>query len=399
LIQQISERPKQRLLMFGVVLFSSGLGWLLGKYIGSSSDLWIPESNTFLTLAESPHFILAQTLLVSGLLLFIHYLKSRDRRALAGLFLLTLVLAFEHPFDLLILGPVIFCLSIYQEEPLRPTILISGLCTAGVTYPLFLLRTNPLFASEQAQGVSYSPSPLAYLSGFGLLTPFAIWGAEKVFGTKSVVIRAILIWLVVGLLALFAPVSFQRRLSEGIHIPLAIVASVGVIQLYGALRRRMGSTVLIGLTLLCGILTLTSLSAVINDFKVISGDSSESYYYYISQGEHRGLDWLAQHTSDNDVILANWFYGNIIPGITGRKVFLGHKAQTIHYDEKVTKVNAFLLNTDAVSAKKFLKENHISYIFLGDGDTMLRYGFHPEKLSFLELVFRDKGGALIYKVL
>jgi hypothetical protein len=110
LIQQISERPKQRLLMFGVVLFSSGLGWLLGKYIGSSSDLWIPESNTFLTLAESPHFILAQTLLVSGLLLFIHYLKSRDRRALAGLFLLTLVLAFEHPFDLLILGPVIFCL-------------------------------------------------------------------------------------------------------------------------------------------------------------------------------------------------------------------------------------------------------------------------------------------------
>jgi len=46
--------------------------------VPNPSDLWIPESITFLSLAEAPHFIFSQILMISGLMFFLKYLKKRE---------------------------------------------------------------------------------------------------------------------------------------------------------------------------------------------------------------------------------------------------------------------------------------------------------------------------------
>ncbi|MCL5961949.1 MAG: hypothetical protein M1358_22000 [Chloroflexi bacterium] len=83
---------------FALVSFASGLGWLLTPFGHLSSDLLIPESVTYYTILDNPHFPLAVGLL---LLTFLAMLKAIERRnagyaLIAGL--LTLIQTFIQPF-------------------------------------------------------------------------------------------------------------------------------------------------------------------------------------------------------------------------------------------------------------------------------------------------------------
>lgn len=141
----------------------------------------------------------------------------------------------------------------------------------------------------------------------------------------------------------------------------------------------------------------TAVFSIYEDFFSYKNDSKESPYYYIKPENLEAIAWLGQNTNFNDVILSNRNFGNIIPGIIGRKVFLGHAIQTINLTDKINETNAFLLEKDDGKAVSFLKENHITYIFLGSNDSMLTYGFNPGGKSYLTKIY-DKAGATIYKV-
>lgn len=398
LLVEIFQRPKQRLLAYFIVLTSSGLGWLLGRYIEASSDAWIPESNVFMSLAESPHFILSQALMIVSFLSFLKYLKTKKMIWPVLTIICSLFLAFDHPFDLMTIGPVLFFTGVFSGAALLPTLIISFLSTIGIIYPLVELKMNPVFASEQAQGVSYSPSWMSYLSGIGLLFPLSLTGANIWLHDRKPAVKLILLWMGIGVIMVYAPVSFQRRLSEGISIPLGILASMGTFQLYGELRKRYKKLALPIIGMIVGILMLSSVKLVFNDFQTIGRDSAQNYYYYVSVAEHHGFDWLETHTEKNDVILANWFYGNLIPGTTGRRVYVGHKAQTIEFNEKVAKINTFLLQKDDAEAKKFLADNGITYIYVGASDSLIAYGFKPAEKAYLKEVWNE-GGAVIYQVI
>lgn len=384
---------EKRIIAFIILLTSSGLGFVLNMVTPNSSDLWIPESNTFLSLAEPPHFILSQILMVLGFLLFIKYLEKKKLIYIFFSTLLFFFLAFEHPLNLIVIAPTIFFTAFFSGIGWFRSLFFAGISSFGFAYQLIQALTNPVLKSWQVE--HFSPSPINYLAGFGLLVPFAVIGAEKFIQLKEKMsgYKLILIWVFATAILIYSPSDFQRRMIEGVHIPIAILATAGIFVIIEGLKKEIRLLILYGSVL---VLCLSSFYTISKDFEQIGADNSANYYYFISKAESDGIKWLKDNTNDSDGILSNWFFGNLIPGLTGRRVYLGHKAQSGKFDKKIQLINAFLLDTNLISSAAFLKENNISYIFLGNSDSMLTYGFRPENNPFLKEVY-SKNGVWIYK--
>lgn len=402
------KTPKRRLLAFTVTLFSSGIGYLTAQIGVDSSDLWIPESITFFSLQEAPHFVLSQTLM---LISFYFLIKGWvDKRVsyliLSGIPLL--FLGFEHPYNLFICAGVTLLAGLYLDVSgkVHKRQVLWGIgsvllgCIIGNAYQLFELYRNPILKSWAFQ--SDSPIPTTYILGYGFIILLALIGIEKYLNERKIPHIIILSWVAVSSVLLYAPVYFQRRLSEGLHIPLSILAAEGIIILCLFVSRFVVHKIriIITYTLACvivAILCLGSLEGAYSDLAVIDSNHQKDYYYYLLSQEVNAAEYIRDNSSSKDVILSNWFYGNILPGITGRKVYIGHKAQTNGFDQKIETVNKFLLNKNATTAYKFLNDNSIKYIFIGKNDTMTSYGFKPAEKPYLEKVF-DDGEAKVYRV-
>lgn len=384
----------KRLTAFSIMLTSSGLGFALSQWFPSSIDLWIPEAITFLSLTEAPHFVLSLTLLLSGFYFFLKYLKVKDANILIFTFFAFFLLSFEHPFDLAVAVPVLILTALWNRISLPKSLGLGVASGIGLIYQVFETYRNPIMKAWQAQNLLYSPGPSSYFFGFGLILVLGIIGLEIFLKEQKPERKLILVWITVTALLLYSPVSFQRRFVEGVQIPLGIAAAFGI---YKILERYKESSRKILLPLAIVILSLSSIFAVYSDFKAFATDSKDSPYYYVKPQNLTGILWLGQKTSFGDVILSNRFFGNLIPGLIGRKVYLGHQIQTIDFAGKIQKTNSFLLEKDDKKAQAFLRENRITYIFLGAGDSILQYGFRPDEKKYLTRVY-ENDGVSIYKV-
>ncbi len=410
------EKSFGKILAFLIVLSSSGLGFIFGKWLANSTDLWVPESITFLSLSQAPHFILSIILMLWG---FYFYLKGVMKEDSLKLFLLSgflfLFLSFEHPFNIGVVGATLVLTTIWfyfsknrEEKTLIgklvfPLIIIIPFLIAGTLYQIYETYQNPVMSLWAIQNKLISPDPINYISGYGLILVLALIAAEKFLREQKPPQVLLLSWIASGFALLYSPIFFQRRFSEGLHIPLAILAVFGILWLgsfvskfmVGGIRKKVFYILILGIVF---ILSLGNFTQVYKDIKVIGQDSLSYYYYHLLKQEIEAMYWLKQQTSYRDIILANWFYGNVIPGIIGRKSFVGHKIQTPFFDRKISEINKFLLNKNSDEANSFLKKNGITYIFLGRDDSMLSYGFKPDAKPYLMKVY-DKGDVLIYKVL
>jgi hypothetical protein len=337
---------------------------------------WIPGAVTFLSLGEAPHFILSQVLLLIGL----YFLLTEHLYILAPLPLFFLSL--ERPCYVLVIAPTVLVSFVWSKKGFVKGMLPALLSSPGIIYRFVELRTNPAFASWQAQNALISPSPNDYLLGFGLLVPLAILGVESFTKEESLKHKLILSWVFMTAAMIYAPVSFQRSMVEGVHIPVAILAAVGL-SVLSKTRKRLAIVVLV-------LLPVFSILSIYKDMRAI-GDPSNRHYFFMDRDEYEAVSWLGSHTTDKDVILANTDYGNLIPGFVARKTYIGHSIQTINLSGKIELVNSFLLEKNALIAWSFLYSNKITHIFLGKNDAMARYGFHPQTLDFLTVVYSKKG--------
>jgi hypothetical protein len=53
------------------------------------------------------------------------------------------------------------------------------------------------------------------------------------------------------------------------------------------------------------------------------------------------LEWLGRSSSDRDVVLADWHFGNLLPIYADARVFVGHPIETIGFKEKAALVDRF----------------------------------------------------------
>ena len=422
-LSRVFSDSRRRNIAFFLAAFSSGIGVFFS--IGVSvwdpiqgmlllpADQWITESNTFLTLMHSPLFLLSQLLLLVLLWCFLEEERIKNYFLVGGaLFLLVLM----HPYDLVTVGvvlPAFLVLRLLRDptltaEALRRSfrrLVLLALCSLPPLLAFFVGARNEIaIGGWTKQNVTTSPMLHSYILGYGLVLIFAVVGCAALRKTQSRAQLLVLTWTVVSLLLLYVPIQINRRMSNGLHLALVILAAAGVDLFWSWFRAhrprrelaRHISTALLGWILGFGFF-FSTLTVIV---KSIYWEASPSTsIYYLSKPVARGMDWLEAHESRSAVLLAHSYHGNILPARTGLRVFVGHGHQTIDWDEKRRLVTTWFFRTNADDEKKaqFLRENGITTIFFSDLENRIG-AYDPSSKSYLTPIFRNSG-VTIYRVL
>ena len=392
---------------FLLLATSSGLTWLTSFWGLLASDATIPESNTFNSILTNVHFPLATGLfLLVGLLMLRSFPQFRRSRMVLG-GLVNALLALLQPFLLvsqaaigLLWGLLLVRKGAAARHLMRPTLLLPFLIPAiPVAMLIRQLSSDPILAQWMAQNVALSPPPWSYLAGYGLLAPLALAGLVAVWrrpeATGFTVTGGMLLaaWVLAGALLLYLPVPWQRRLSEGYHIPLSIMAAGGLhglllmTGLSEAARRRVRAGV-IGFALV-GSLWLAG-TAVLGARVLLEP-------HYLTHADAAALAWLGDNARTSDIVLAAPTMGNLIPTRSSARVYWGHPFETVDADAKKQQIEHFYLPaTTAAERCDFLREAGITLVY--DGPVERRLGKKRlERGPGLEPVFRGNS-VTIYNV-
>ena len=381
----------RRRLRFSLWLYamSGGIGWLVyllnngGKLLNASVtsgsvDLNLPEAIAFRSAFAQVHFTLGAALMAFAISLVFRSLQSgKANRAFAGGLLVTL-LAVIHPylvvvvFAVAVLALVLWPLLDSQQKKAGTGIAVrAGLAfgvaaSAGVVYLLYLNRASEVLREWLRVTDTLSPHALEYVAGFGIVMLLAVPGFALLWVIRAPEGRLLLVWALVQAALLYAPVSYQRRFVEGLQLPLCVAASVAIFWLMRRLRlARRPRTILLGALVL--VASLTNVGFIIGQV-VARGDASGANdpRRYLSADLAAAMGWLAANAEHDSVIFSSYLTGNIVPAMTGLRVYLGHYGQTLQSAEKGARVTAFYSGElSDESARALFKENRVSYVIYG----------------------------------
>lgn len=405
-IAEIWEDVATRRVCLLIVLLSSGLGWLVRSWGLQSVDLGIPEAITFMSLYQSPLFLAG---LVLTLILLTGITRSSKEHEGRHLFLLgasSALLTWTHPYDLVTVFAVGIVWSVlvfaragtWRPALLRLLVVLGGALPAAL-HQVWIISAHPVYSgwSRMVRGVS--PSPLGYLLGFGLLIPLALLGVRQFWSRSSERRLLPIVWVAVTAVLVYAPVSFQRRLIQGIHLPLSILAMGGLASLVGAGRGGsarnsggLGPLRKTAIVLLIAVLSLSNARMIVDD---IAAYRTAKAPYYIRAQYFEAFRWLREHTRSDEIVFSSYPSGSFIAGIAGNTVYAGHWGLTVRAEAKVAQIARFLAdNSDDVRKEAFLRGVGAKYLFYGEAERNLG-SYDPERKSYLRRVF-DGGVIRIY---
>jgi hypothetical protein len=404
------EDRRQRLVAYLLVCFSAGFGWvvlLTGRFSILGFDLIdfkMPEAHIFFTLLTFPHFAAGATLLLLIFMLCLLLRRTQQWRyaGLAGL--AGLILAVVHPYNLLIVAGTlgIWLLVIIWAERRLPSRELAGAVIIGLMalpeflYYEYVFATNPIFGAWAAQSGSPSPHPLHYLIGYGpflfLALPAMVEQARKARADGLLP----LLWVLVVAALLYAPLKQQRRMVEGVHVPLCILATAGLYSYYlprleqsktvrklvtlrgQSFSPRRFSNFVVFLVLVC---TLPSNLYILGSLTLTV--VGHPYPFFHEREENEAIDWLAEETAPSDTVLAAYGTGSYIPARIDHRVFLGYWAETARCEEKIEMVDRFFQGETADDWRAELLEAYeIAYVFYGPRERIVG-SFDPTSKPYL----------------
>ncbi|MFA5134963.1 MAG: hypothetical protein WC505_04235 [Patescibacteria group bacterium] len=396
-----------------LLVFSSGLGVFFNPFLFDTSniyehptDIWVAESITFLTLYHSPHLVASLMLIILVFLLMLFAFSTGKFRYSAGAGAACLLLVWFHPFNgptvFAVLGIYIFAYSIVKRKIVwsfvRHYVVLGLFAALPVAYLYWLYRADWVIRSWSSQNILPSPSVWMYLIGFGAVLLFAIVGAWRVLKKQGSKQLFIVCWAATSAVLLYVPVDFQRRLSEGLHVPLALLAFLGISYAVGRLRETYGADtarVYILMMLLIVFLPLTNIQILGQDLYMYSTKKTLPYYLY--EGEVEAMHWLRDNAAEREITFSSYYMGNFIPAYSGRIVWIGHGPQTIDLPRKKIASDWFWEADAEISEKRqFLYDEGISFVFYGRKEEEIGT-FDPDTKPFLEQVFRNEDVS-IYRV-
>lgn len=367
-----------------------------------------PELSTFVVLLVAPHIALglACTLLCAPVYLRAQEGQPRWLLALAGLIV---ALSLLHPFNLPILASVLVadCALRSGARGAWPSrcewavvaVLLVAVAPVAIYYGL-LFHVDPFWSGTYggAQNETPTPPPWGLPMDFGLvlLAAPAAWPAVRSWPTDRR--RLLLLWVGLGLLAMYAPVTYQRRFGLGVQPGLAVLAAVGLraftswmrTRRWGPVRRRLGHYGLVLAAAGTSVFIYVSLiaSAALN---------APIDLYPWSRAEADADRWLAAHSAPDDVVLASTPFANPLVGVIDGRVVHGHGVATWDSPTKDALVARFFARDAAVGERSaLLRRSAATVIGFGPRERALgatSLADQPE----LRLVY-DQGGVAWYRV-
>jgi len=233
----------------------------------------------------------------------------------------------------------------------------------SIVYHLYT-QTDMMIFARSMQNVTLSPPLIYVILGFGIFFPFAFWGIIKIFKNKNENIYIFLvIWFMGGLLLAYLPdFQFQRRLLQGIQLPMIILAIVPFWPYIKKNLYRVNPNLIFPILLLSTLIIMpTTIYTVSRDINLIT-----NHYpgFFINKSQMQTINYLKNRTYFNNVILTeDMSLANILPANIKTKVFIGHGHETIDLENKRNQMFEFVSQYfSEEGAQKFIKKYNISYI-------------------------------------
>jgi hypothetical protein len=404
-----------------LVAFSSGLGWLLAlipsaEWQARLVDLRAPEASTFLAAFTAPHFALGIALEALALLAFWRACVSRrwiGWAAASGLAALGLGLV--YPFTLPVVYATAGCYVLWSfwrngRARGKRTLAVS-LIVAIIPLPFVLYYAQTFFfdpfwkTTHVAQNVIPTPGPLWLIAGYGLPLAFAAWGLVLAWKGRSEPWVLIGLWVTLNGLLLYLPLPFRWRLANGWHFALALLAALGLERgavprlsqwVSGTHRVRWdtGSTDTLRRVLL--ILTVPS-TLMVALLGVRIAQMQPGFPYYGPRDELRAMDWLAEHVDFQDVVLAAYPTGNVLPTRALCRTVVGQQFTTLDPMEKLASLASFYdAETSSAERQAILERYGVTIVYHGRWERAMG-DFDPDRAAYLREIHRD-GEIAIYRV-
>jgi len=275
-----------------------------------------------------------------------------------------------------------------------------------MAYYALQFNSHPVWRSFLAQDVVPSPPVWYYVAGYGLIFLLALPGAWHVLRQREERQLLPVAWPVMALLAVYVPVSGQRRMIFGAVIPLSALAAIGLegiilpeirrswpagwLSARGYSRQRLGRVITV---------LIVALASISNLFLVASSTLSATLGHPAvtqSVAVEEAIAWLGEHSRSDDVILSSYRVGNIIPARIGRRVVWGHWDETAFYAEKKADVTAFFAaGIPDAERQAILRRYGVDYVLYGPAEQTLGE-FEPSGSNYLEEVYRDREVVIYY---
>jgi hypothetical protein len=200
------------------------------------------------------------------------------------------------------------------------------------------------------------------LGWFPLLAP-AVLAIRDAIQRRDAKLLAPSLWVILVFPLLYLPINTPRRFSLALQLPLAVLA----VDWFGRvalpmLRRRFFRR---WRTLALGYLALSCLSTLAVWITWIGAASRPLAHYTATQ--QAGYDWVKANTNPDAVFLVN---GEVednaaIVGVTGRRVVLGHWAETANFMQKQDEAARFFDPLTSASWRQvWLTAQHIDYLWI-----------------------------------
>lgn len=425
-IAQFITSEKGRYFALVLASLGGGLGWIT-LFIGlqpNPPEMYIPEGFGFLVLFSLPHIALARAMLLIGFLLVIPPQDTQERPysrrvIMAGLAwcVVGLCVPFYFAVTYVLLG--VWGLAAWAIQRRFPTRLFLRAVVAGaLTLPLFLyyawvFANNWAFAHWSSQNILTSPPPLDYLLSYGLLIMLALIALRGVVrqAYQRVEYALLIGWLIAAPILVYLPINVQRRLGEGVIIPLAICAALGLRQLFRAqddaipprsireIARSGGQWVMLGILCLSTVLILATATIAA---------TTQKHPVFISGAQIRAFEWLNQTAEAGEIVFAAWGTGNTLPVYSDLRPFVGLGPETLNAEPKNEQVIEPFFSVGmtesefnaAITATCADETCQPHYIFYGNNE----HALNPSQaeiitnLSTLGALIYDAEGIQIYRI-
>lgn len=378
-----------RVIAFLTFMFASGVGPYVALFLRPVRptatnyqwpiDFWVGEANTFLTMLHSPHFVASLALLVASAALMLLALDTGKARHAAAAGIAALALFQFHPFHAPTLYAVFLVIILARTfidgvrgTDVRAYALFVGFSAPAVAYHWWLthLTRNARFMLDT--NVTHTPSFIHVAVGLGAVLPFAAYGAWRMRGHDSMTAphrRALALWAATQLLVIYGPLTFQRRLIEGVAFPLAALAAPALAAVIGrfSARKEWRPYVVAYGPLLAAVLFLPStVGAVVRS--VDAAQPAMRVIAFVTVDERAAYAWVASRTPSDAVVLSGEGAGNLIIGLGERRTFAGHWANTIDLGKKRVQVTGFFGGWTDDERRAFLTREGVTHVFVGPAE-------------------------------
>ncbi len=383
-------RRSERLAGFLMLAFGSGVGLYFAPFFEGSVqtltghewpiDLWVAEANVFTSMSYSPHFAASWLFFIAAALLLAIALKYGRLRYGAVGGAAALVLFSFHPFH----APTLYLVGLLYLSAARKFrtrddarswaayalfVLVS---VPAVLYHYLIIRFGDFGRQALEANVCVTPSPWHVAIGFGVLcvlAPVGLWLARR----RGAEIRQVLfpaVWIIAAVVLAYSPLTFQRRLLEGLQFPLVVLAAPAAVMVVRSLRSRIPvASALVACAVFLALMLPSSFAAVTRNVDMYLTD--EPPIAYFAADRSAALAWIRDNTSPDAAFLSVMPSGYHVAGWATRRVYAGHWVNSGDIRRKLEEARKFFIEMDDVDRVGFMVGNGLQYVFYGPDERTL----------------------------